>query len=134
MAHERISSTAAWADFSITSLKGIAVLLPIAGVILALWLKPVDVNFPELSKENVIGLLTGLIVIALFIERAVEVFLTPWRSTKSLKISKKVKYEKPFLKSKIRTPPHNYRIPKASYWTSRAAPEPSLFLSPLVWA
>jgi hypothetical protein len=97
MAHERISSTAAWADFSITSLKGIAVLLPIAGVILALWLKPVDVNFPELSNENVIGLLTGLIVIALFIERAVEVFLTPWRSTKSLKISKKVKYEKAIL-------------------------------------
>lgn len=97
MANQRIAPNAAWGDFSITSLRGIAVLLPIAGVILALWLKPVDVNFPELSKENVVGLLTGLVVIALFIERAVEVFLTPWRGTKALKISKKVKYEKAIL-------------------------------------
>jgi hypothetical protein len=97
MAAERISQTAVWADFSVTSIKGAAVLVPIGGVILALWLKPVNVNFHEFPKENVIGLLTGLIVIALFIERAVEVFLTPWRGTTCVKMTKKVKYEKAIL-------------------------------------
>jgi len=94
MADERIASNTAWADLSITSIKGIAVLVPIGGVILALYLKPINVSFPSLSKENVIGLLTGLIVIALFIERAVEVFLTPWRGPTCLKMTKELEREK----------------------------------------
>jgi hypothetical protein len=55
------------------------------------------VNFFQFPKENVIGLFTGLIVIALFIERAVEVFLTPWRGTKCVKLTKEMKYEKALL-------------------------------------
>jgi hypothetical protein len=85
------SSSAAWGDFSITSMRGIAVLLPISGVILALWLKPVSVNFREFPKENVIGLLSGLLVISLFIERAVEVLLTPLRGTTCQKMAKDLK-------------------------------------------
>jgi hypothetical protein len=88
------SSSAVWGDFSVTSIKGIAVLLPISGVILALWLKPVNVNFREFPKENVIGLLSGLVVISLFVERAVEVFLTPLRGTTCQKMTKDVKCKK----------------------------------------
>jgi|SRR5215813_3518083 len=80
---------------SITSFKGIAVLVLIGGVVLGLRSQhPVNVNFPELLKENVIGLLTGLIVIALFIERAVEVIVSPWRGPRSQMMTKKIKYEK----------------------------------------
>jgi len=94
MANERISPSAAWADLSITSIKGIAVLVPVGGVILALRMHPNNAHFPQLPEENVIGLLTGLIVIALFIERAVEVFLTPLRGTTCLKMTRKMQQEK----------------------------------------
>ena len=88
------SSSAAWGDFSVTSVKGIAMLLPISGVILALWLKPINVSFREFPKENVIGLLSGLVVIALFVERAVEVFLTPLRGTTCQKMTRDLKLKR----------------------------------------
>jgi len=95
MASERISANAAQTDLSILSMKGVALLVPVAGVILAIWQKPINnVSFPEFPKENVIGLLTGLIVIALFIERAVEVLLAPLRHTTCAKIEKKLTKER----------------------------------------
>jgi hypothetical protein len=95
MANERIiSPNAVWADFSITSIRGIAVLVPVGGVILALRMHPSNAHFHQLPEENVIGLLTGLIVIALFIERAVEVFLTPLRGTTCLKMTRQMNNEK----------------------------------------
>ena len=97
MASARITPNAAWADLSVTSIKGIAVLVPVGGVILALRMNPNNAHFPHLPDENIIGLLTGLIVIALFIERAVEVLLTPMRGTKCLKMTRQVKYEKAML-------------------------------------
>lgn len=98
MANERFSLNAAQADLSIISMKGIALLVPVGGVILALWQKPINnVNFPEFPKENVIGLLTGLIVIALFIERAVEVLLAPLRHTTCLKMTRKLSDERKIL-------------------------------------
>jgi len=81
MANERtISPTAVQADLSVTLMKGLALLVPAFGVFLVLWRKPIhNVPFPTFPRENIIGLLTGLIVIALFIERAVEVLLAPLR-------------------------------------------------------
>lgn len=93
MTTERVSPNAAWVDFSTTAIKGISMLVPIGGVVLALRLNPVNAKFPELSKENVLGLLMGLVVIALFIERAVEVLLTPFRGPTCLRM----KHEKTML-------------------------------------
>jgi hypothetical protein len=101
MANERtISPNAAWADLSITSMKGIAVLVPVGGVILALQMHPNNAHFPEFPKENVLGLLTGLIVIALFIERAVEVLLTPLRGTTCHKMTRIMNNEKRAMRGK----------------------------------
>lgn len=98
MATARISPNIAQADWSVMAMKGAAVLVPVVGVILTLWQKPIkNVSFPDLPTENVVGLLTGLVVIALFIERAVEVLLAPLRHTTCLIIKENVKSERAIL-------------------------------------
>jgi len=69
-----------------------AALLIIVGCpVVTLWLKPGLVRFGQFSAGEFVQLLTPLVLVALFIERALEVFLTPWRAKGSAIISTAVK-------------------------------------------
>jgi hypothetical protein len=56
-----------------------ALLLAASGIVLVVWLRPEALKFWEFTKDDIVRLFTELIVIALIIERGVEVFITPWR-------------------------------------------------------
>src|SRR5947208_10510614 len=61
------------------SLRWTVILVIIMIFPVAYWLKPQNVQFWEFKQEDVVRLFTQLILIALIIERALEVILTPWR-------------------------------------------------------
>src|SRR5438132_948971 len=63
--------------------KIVSVLIIASGVLLSLSLRPQMIMFWEFTKEDIVRLFTELIIIALIIERAIEVLLTPWREGKS---------------------------------------------------
>ena len=73
------------------AMKAAALLIAITAAILSIWLRPALVSFWEFTKEDIVRLFTQLILISLFIERAIEVFLTPWRGTESDKLAAHVK-------------------------------------------
>jgi len=62
-----------------SSLKIAAVLIIIVGGFTAFLGNPHNIPFWEFKQEDVVRLFTQLILIALIIERALEVMLTPWR-------------------------------------------------------
>jgi hypothetical protein len=61
------------------SVKIAAVLIIIIGGVTAFFGNPRNIPFWEFRQEDVVRLFTQLILIALIIERALEVMLTPWR-------------------------------------------------------
>jgi hypothetical protein len=87
-----VSPNVAWPALPILSIKGITVVVATTCMVLTLWMRPL--NFKEFPVEALLGLFTKLIAIALFIERTVEVLLTPWRGPGSLRITARVKRAK----------------------------------------
>jgi hypothetical protein len=77
-----------------TAVKVAALLIAITAAVLSIWLKPALVSFWEFTKEDIVRLFTQLILISLFIERAIEVLLTPWRGTEADKLAAHVKHMK----------------------------------------
>src|SRR6266478_5239861 len=73
------------------SVKIVAIVIATIGIVVALWMKPNVVSFWEFTKEDIVRLFTQLIVIALFIERSLEVLLTPWRDVEAEKMREQVK-------------------------------------------
>jgi hypothetical protein len=61
------------------SLRWTVILVIILIFPVAYWLKPQSVQFWEFKQEDIVRLFTQLILVALIIERALEVILTPWR-------------------------------------------------------
>src|SRR5215510_2623163 len=74
--------------------KVIAVLIAALGIGLVLWLKPKPLNFWEFTKDDIVRLFTELTLIALVIERGVEVFITPWRGGDRDQIETEIKAAK----------------------------------------
>jgi hypothetical protein len=72
------------------SVKWVAGIICVAGVILAVLTRSEMVQFWSFSVEDVVRLLTPLVLTALFIERALEVFLTPWRGEQADHIADQV--------------------------------------------
>src|SRR4051794_39704955 len=62
------------------TVKLLALLIALVGVVLTLWLRPAATPFWEFTKDDIVRLFTQMIVIALVIERSLEVLLTPWRA------------------------------------------------------
>src|SRR3990167_5677495 len=60
-------------------------------IVLAMWLSPGLIRFWPFSAAEFVQLITPLVLVSLFIERTLEVFLTPWRAEGSEKINRKVK-------------------------------------------
>jgi hypothetical protein len=65
------------------SLRWTVILVIILVIPVAYWLQPQNVQFWEFKQEDVVRLFTQLILVALIIERALEVILTPWRGAES---------------------------------------------------
>jgi hypothetical protein len=63
-------------------------------VILAVWLKSQLVQFWTFTVQDVARLLTPLVLTALFIERALEVLLTPWRGKEADQLAGKMEEAK----------------------------------------
>ncbi len=72
----------------VKGVKWLAVGISVIGVVLAVLLKSQLVQFWTFTAQDVARLLTPLILTALFIERALEVFLTPWRGEGAEQISR----------------------------------------------
>jgi hypothetical protein len=64
----------------------VVLILLFAIAMLGAWRSDI-VRFVPISGEDVVDLLTPLILIALFIERALEVFVTGWRSLRKDQLS-----------------------------------------------
>ncbi len=58
-------------------------LVALAGLVLVAWLNPGLVRFWPFTPGEFVQLITPLFMVALFIERVVEVFLTTWRTRES---------------------------------------------------
>ena len=63
-------------------------ILIVGSVILVAWFNPSLVTFWPFTAGEFVQLLTPLFLVALFIERALEVFLTAWRAEGSAKLQK----------------------------------------------
>lgn len=63
----------------------------IGGIVLAALLRPGLIRFWPFSAAEFVQLITPLVLVSLFIERTLEVFLTAWRAPGSDKINRQVK-------------------------------------------
>lgn len=62
-----------------SKLRYLVIIFAIAAVALIYWLNPAVIQFKKYSAADFTQQLTPLVLIALFIERSLEVFLTVWR-------------------------------------------------------
>src|SRR5207245_1318440 len=63
------------------------------------WLKPQNVQFWEFKQEDVVRLFTQLILVALIIERALEVIPTPWRGPEAERMTAELQHHDQLAKS-----------------------------------
>jgi hypothetical protein len=77
-----------------TRVKVAAVVIAVLGVVLAALLQSRMVQFWTFTIQDVTRILTPLILTALFMERALEVLLTPWRGEGAEQISRDVETAK----------------------------------------
>jgi len=66
-------------------------LLIAAALSLPLWLTPEPVVFKDFGTTEVAQLLTSLLLVALFLERALEVFVTTWRGPGAAELDRQVR-------------------------------------------
>jgi hypothetical protein len=89
---DRVAPNTAWPALPIISAKSVTIAVAATCMVLTLWTRPM--SFKEFPLEALIGLFAKLIAIALFIERTVEVLLTPWRGLGSQRMTAQVKQAK----------------------------------------
>lgn len=92
-----ISPDVAWPGLQIRSLKAVTIAVAAACMVLTVWMRPM--SFKEFPMEALLALFAKLIAVALFIERTVEVLLTPWRGLGSYRMTARVKQAKASLDS-----------------------------------
>jgi len=71
-------------------LRYVVILAAVGGLVLVYWLNPVVIPFRNYSAADFTQQLTPLVLIALFIERSLEVFLTVWRGPKAAALQRDV--------------------------------------------
>src|SRR5437773_6800101 len=81
------------------SLRWTVILVIIMIFPVAYWLKPQNVQFWEFKQEDVVRLFTQLILVALIIERALEVILTPWRGPEAERMTAELQHHDQLAKS-----------------------------------
>jgi hypothetical protein len=73
---------------------GPLIVIAAAGIVLSVWREPGLIRFWPFSAGEFVQLITPLVLVALFIERALEVFLTAWRGKGSANIGLEIKNAK----------------------------------------
>lgn len=73
---------------------GPLILIAAAGIVLTVWREPGLIRFWPFTAGEFVQLLTPLVLVALFIERALEVFLTAWRGKGSANIALEIQSAK----------------------------------------
>jgi hypothetical protein len=86
---DRIAPNTAWPALSIRS---ITIAVAAICVVLTLWTRPM--SFKEFPMEALVGFIAKLWAIAFFVERFVEVLLTPWREPERHKMTARLKQAK----------------------------------------
>ena len=89
---DRVTPHTTWSALPVRSIKSITIMVAAICMVLTLWTRPM--SFKELPMEALLTLFAKLIAIALFIERTVEVLLTPWRGLESHRMTARVKQAK----------------------------------------
>jgi len=89
---DRVTPQTTWSASPLRSIKSITITVAAICMVLTLWTRPM--SFKELPMEALLALFAKLITIALFIERTVEVLLTPWRGLESHRMTARVKQAK----------------------------------------
>ena len=89
---DRVTPQTTWSAAPVRSIKSITITVAAICMVLTLWTRPM--SFKELPMEALLTLFAKLITIALFIERTVEVLLTPWRGLESHRMTARVKQAK----------------------------------------
>jgi hypothetical protein len=77
----------------VRSIKSITIAVAAICMVVTLWTKPMSLKV-DLPMEALLALFAKLIAIALFVERTVEVLLTPWRGLESHRMMARVKQAK----------------------------------------
>jgi Na+/proline symporter len=72
-------------------LRSALILIVIVGIAIPFALKPGLVTFSSFTSAYFVQQLTPLVLVSLFIERALEVFLTAWRGKSAADLTQKVK-------------------------------------------
>jgi hypothetical protein len=88
VAHRIVPNTA-WPALSIRS---ITIAVAAICVVLTLWTRPM--SFKEFPMESLVGFIAKLWAIAFFVERFVEVLLTPWRDPERHRMTARLKQAK----------------------------------------
>jgi hypothetical protein len=86
---DRIAPNTAWPALSIRS---ITIAVAAICVVLTLWTRPM--SFKEFPMESLVGFIAKLWAIAFFVERFVEVLLTPWREPERHRMTVRLKQAK----------------------------------------
>jgi hypothetical protein len=73
-----------------SKLRYLVIYVAIAAVVLIYWLNPAVVQFKKYSAADFTQQLTPLVLVALFIERSLEVFITVWRGEKEAGLQRDV--------------------------------------------
>lgn len=72
------------------NLKYLVMIFAIGAVVLIYWLKPAVIHFKPYSASDFTQQLAPLVLIALFIERSLEVFITVWRGGRAGELQRKL--------------------------------------------
>jgi hypothetical protein len=75
-------------------LKYLVIVAAIGVVVLIYWLNPAVIQFKKYSAADFTQQLTPLVLIALFIERSLEVFITVWRGGKASELQRDIEKAK----------------------------------------
>lgn len=89
-----VSNNSKIKKIQLKSYKIISVILTVAIVILAIVFVPMHLPFWQFTKSDIVILLISLLIIALFIERAVEVIIIAWRGKGKQQIISVISLEK----------------------------------------
>ena len=90
---DRVTPHTAWSALPVRSIKSITITVAAICMVLTLWTTPMSLKV-DLTMEALLALFAKLIAIALFVERTVEVLLTPWRGLESHRMTARVKQAK----------------------------------------
>jgi hypothetical protein len=110
-----------------SKLRYLAIVSAIVAVVLIYWLNPAVIQFKKYSAADFTQQLTPLVLIPLFIERSLEVFITVWRGEKAEQLQRDVE-KATALKDNAKVQDATDALTKYQFATQQIALPSALFL------